>query len=378
MKFFILAILVASTSAHFAPLLTSQNKITGSFIVVLNDEASLDGLLNTIKSNPFFSTLGGRIDRIYGHALNGFSATLTEKALDFIRRFDVVKYVEEDQIVTVDAVESWGLDRVDQRDLPLSDSFTPKNRGNGVHAYVLDTGINVIHEDFGGRASADHDVFTGRDNENGIDCHGHGSHCAGTIGGKIYGVANEVSLHAVRVLSCSGSGSTSGVISGIDWVTANHASPAVASMSIGGGISNSEDAAVGNLHDSGVTVVVSAGNDDRSACLQSPARAEKSFAVAASDSSDVRAYFSNYGSCVNIFAPGVSIKSAWVGSSTATNTISGTSMACPHVSGGAAIIMSENQSYTADQVWSQLIADSSLDKISDVQGSPNRLLYVGN
>ncbi|KAJ8050717.1 hypothetical protein HOLleu_04024 [Holothuria leucospilota] len=335
MKFLLVTLLAAAASASFAPLYTAKERIDGSYIVVLKDEVNLQMAISTIKNAPFFTTLGGRIDRVYGAALNGFAASLNERTLEMVRKFDFVKYVEEDQIMRASAVASWGLDRIDQRDRPMDDSYSPTYTGSGVSVYVIDTGINPTHVDFGGRATAasDHVALNPNGVSYGIDCHGHGTHCAGTVGGTSYGVAKSVDLYGVRVLGCLGSGSSSGVIAGMDWVADNHVAPAVASMSLGGGASQADDDAVARLDTAGVTTVVAAGNDNDNACNYSPARAEKAYCVGATGQLDGRASYSNYGTCVEIFAPGTSITSAWYDSDTSSKTISGTSMATPHVAG---------------------------------------------
>jgi len=314
--------------------------------------------------------LDGRIQRHYKTVFNGFAAELPRLVVDWLLTLEEVEYVEEDQIFT--AYETWGLDRVDQRDLPLDNAYNPLGDGSGVNVYVIDTGINYDHNDFGGRAQ----YFDDQISSGGADCNGHGSHCAGTVGGTTWGVAKKANLWAVRVLSCSGSGSNSGVVAGMENVANGGSLPGVASLSLGGGPSLSTDRAVNTLKDAGFVVVVAAGNDNDDACNYSPARAANAITVGATDNTDTRSSFSNWGTCLDIFAPGSSITSCWWTGTDSTRTISGTSMACPHVAGAAAVILGNNPSLSPDQVESALKADASVNKISQVRGSINSLLYV--
>jgi aqualysin 1 len=320
-------------------------------------------------------TYGGKIKRVYKHALNGFAVEMPKDVAVALSNDPRVLYVEEDGVMEASAVQTgapWGLDRIDQRDRPLSGTYTYNWTGSGVRAYVIDTGIRTAHAQFGGRAAVSFDAFGG----NGQDCNGHGTHVAGTIGGATYGVAKSVLLRAVRVLNCSGSGSTSGVIAGVDWVRQNHTAPAVANMSLGGPASSSLDTAINNLHNAGVTIVVAAGNENQNACNVSPARAVNAVTTGSTTSGDVRSSFSNWGTCVDIFAPGSSILSAWYTSNTATATISGTSMASPHVAGVAALYKQANPSASPTTIRNAIVNGSTTSRISSVgTGSPNRLLY---
>lgn len=319
----------------------------------------------------------GRKHFVYERALKGFAATIPEAALDGLRRNPNVAYIESDAIVTASGTQSpatWGLDRIDQRDLPLSGSYTYDTDGSGVTAYIIDTGILFGHVEFGGRATTGYDAVTSGGTA--ADCNGHGTHVAGTVGGATYGVAKQAALVAVRVLGCSGSGSTSGVIAGIDWVTNNAIKPAVANMSLGGSFSASLNTAVANAVAAGVTFAVAAGNENTDACTRSPASAPNAITVAATTSGDARASYSNFGSCVDLFAPGSSITSAWYTSTTATNTISGTSMASPHVAGVAALYLAANPGSAPTAVAAAVTGGATSAKVtSPGTGSPNLLLY---
>jgi aqualysin 1 len=319
---------------------------------------------------------GGQVDYVYESALLGFAGSFPEQAIFGLSHNPNVEYIEEDQVISLDATQSpatWGLDRIDQHNLPLNNTYTYNSTGAGVTAYIIDTGIRVSHNEFGGRASSGYD-FVDNDS-NADDCNGHGTHVAGTVGGNTYGVAKGVSLVAVRVLNCSGSGSTSGVIAGIDWVTSHHTAKAVANMSLGGNASNALDNAVRNSIAGGVVYAIAAGNSNRDACKFSPARTAEAITVGATTSSDARASYSNYGSCLDLFAPGSSITSAWNTSNTATNTISGTSMATPHVAGVAALYLA-GHSATPQQVRDAIVGAATANAVSGPgRNSPNRLLY---
>jgi subtilisin family serine protease len=323
---------------------------------------------------------GERHARMLG-VVNGFAARLDAVQVRELRASARVDYVEPDRVVTVAATQTmdangdpWGLDRIDHR-TGLSRTYTYNATGAGVTAYVIDTGITPNHPDYAGRWSLGYDALGG----NGADCHGHGTHVAGTIGGTTWGVAKGVHLRGVRVLGCSGSGSTSGIIRALDWVRSeagNGRRNAVANMSLGGGFSSSLNTATANLASSGVFVAVAAGNESTNACNRSPASTPAAFTAAASDRGDRRAYFSNYGSCVDAYAPGVSIRSAWLGSG--TRTISGTSMASPHVAGVGALYKSAGGNVSSSSVSSWITANASTGEIlSNVSGTPNRLLYKG-
>lgn len=323
---------------------------------------------------------GGKIHYIYNDALRGFAASLPEAALQGLRHNPNVDYIEVDQTISIgietsQSVSTWNLDRIDQRQLPLDGFYGYTSTGTGVTAYIIDTGIRPTHAEFTGRASVGYDAVG--DGQKGIDCNGHGTHVSGTVGGFTYGVAKNVSLVAVRVLNCSGSGTVSGVIAGVDWVTGNKRAPAVANMSLGGGASTALDTAVSTSIGSGVSYAIAAGNSNRDACKFSPARTPAAITVGATNSTDFRASYSNYGSCLDLFAPGSSVTSAWNTSDTATNTISGTSMATPNVTGVVAIYLQATPAATPAGVAAALIGNATADVVkSSGRKSPNRLLFT--
>ena len=323
------------------------------------------------------AAVGATPSHVYRAALNGFAARLNAAQLAALQKNPNVEYISPDEVITADGTQSyptWGLDRIDQRYRPLDYSYTYNRTGAGVTVYVIDTGIRYSHTEFGGRASFGYDVFGG----DGSDCNGHGTHVAGTVGGATYGVAKGVSLKSVRVLDCYGNGSTSGVIAGVDWVTYNHVGLSVANMSLGGAANTALDNAVRNSLAAGVTYVIAAGNNNANACNYSPARVTDALIVGNVNSSDTRNSTSNYGLCLDLFAPGTNILSAWYGSDTQTNTISGTSMAAPHVAGIAAMYLEYNPGALPVDVQYAIDQNGTWDVVSNRgSNSPNRVVYSG-
>jgi subtilisin family serine protease/PKD repeat protein len=355
----------------------SAEPVAGEYIVVLESGADVDA---DAAAAELARAYRGQSGRVFRHALKGFVAYMSEADARALAEDSRVRYVEQNgrmHAVGVQTGATWGLDRVDQVDLPLDQTYTYNTAGAGVNAYIIDTGIRISHADFGGRASLAYSSINDGNGAN--DCNGHGTHVAGTVGGATWGVAKAVNLHAVRVLDCGGSGTYEGVIAGVDWVTANHVKPAVANMSLGGGASQAVDDSVTNSIAKGVVYAIAAGNDNASACNYSPARTPNALTVGSTTNTDARSSFSNYGTCLDIFAPGSNITSAWYTGDTATNTISGTSMAAPHVAGGAALYLGTNPTASPDQVMSVLTNLGGQGKVtSPGTGSPNVLLYTSS
>jgi subtilisin family serine protease len=357
---------------------SSPDAIKDSYLVVLSDHGRRTGPNNAAAN--LTKRYGGTVRRTFDSAVHGFAVSMPTAAAKRLAADPDVAYVEQDRRISLTGTQtnppSWGLDRIDQQALPLSGSYTYPNTAANVHAYIIDTGVRTSHTDLGGRAGNGWDFIDNDPVAN--DCHGHGTHVAGTVAGSTYGVAKNVSLVGVRVLDCNGSGSYSQIISGVDWVTKNAVKPAVANMSLGGSASSTLDTAVRNSIASGVTYALAAGNDNTNACNSSPARLGEAITVGATDATDARASFSNYGTCLDLFAPGVSILSSYHSSDTATARMSGTSMASPHVAGAAALVLAANPSATPQQVRDRLVNAATTGKVSNPgNGSPNRLLYTG-
>jgi subtilisin family serine protease len=356
-----------ATLDRAAPVLAAAaNGIEGQYIVVLKEGANPVSVAAIAGVEPAF---------VYTAALTGFSASLNQGQLTALRHNPNVEYIEQDQVGSIEATQSnatWGLDRIDQRNRPLNGTYVYNTTASNVTAYIIDTGIRPTHSQFGTRAASVYNSAGGSND----DCNGHGTHVAGTVGGSTHGVAKGVRLRGVKVLNCSGSGSFSGIIAGVDWVRNNATRPAVANMSLGGGYSGSLNTAVNNLANSGVYVAVASGNSGANACNYSPASAANVTSVNASNSSDQRASWSNYGSCTHLYAPGVSITSTWHTSNTATNTISGTSMASPHVAGVGALYLAGSTGASNTTVRSWIINNATTSVISgNPSGTPNRLLF---
>ena len=355
----------------------AEKRIPNQYIVVLKDDVADVETEALNLARDFDGDRNG--GHTYHRALKGFSVRMSEQQAIRLANDPRVEFVEEDGVVSLGTTQTgatWGLDRIDQRDLPLNGNYTYTPTGTGVTAYIIDTGIRATHTQFGGRVISGFTAIN--DGLGSNDGHGHGTHVAGTVGGSTYGVAKNVTLVAVRVLDSSGNGTDSGVIAGIDFVTSNHQAgqPAVANMSLGGGASSALDTAVNNSINDGVTYAVAAGNETQNACNTSPARVANAITVGSTTTSDARSSFSNFGTCLDLFAPGSSITSAWRTSDTATNTISGTSMATPHVAGVAALFLETNPSASPATVTAAIINNSTPNKVTNAgTGSPNRLLF---
>ncbi|QES46821.1 peptidase S8 [Streptomyces venezuelae] len=362
-----------------APSAASAKAVPGTYIVTLDQGVDPAGLAERLDLKPEF---------VYSSALNGFAVPLTPLQLDAVRLTPGVQSVEEDSAVSAPPTRragrpasrvhgpspTWGLDRIDQHLLPLDNSFTTAGDGSGVTAYILDTGIDYGHEEFGGRAAFGFDAIG--DGLAGQDCQGHGTHVAGTVGGTTYGVAPKVSLVSVRVLNCEGRGQYSGIIAGLDWVAKNAKQPAVLNGSLGGTKSAAVNNAVDALSEAGVLPVLAAGNTAQDACEVSPASAARAVTVAASDQADEQASFSNWGSCVHLYAPGQAIDSALLGGGAVA--LSGTSMAAPHVTGAVALHQQEHPAARPSEIVAWLVQESTKEQLKGLgAGSPNQLLFTG-
>lgn len=364
---------IQSREAKMVAASPTSQVIPGRFIVTLRDDVDPAGVAGEH---------GVRAEFVYRFALRGFAGAMSDAARSGLLRDARVLRIEPDGIARTQTTQSnatWGLDRIDQRDLPLSGTFSYTNTGTTVSAYIIDTGILFGHSEFGGRAVTGYDAVTAGGTAS--DCNGHGTHVAGTVGGTTYGVAKAVRLVAVRVLDCSGSGTWSGVIAGMDWVTANHVKPAVANMSLGGGANTSVDDATKRMIAAGVATAIAAGNGNQGgraqdACKYSPARVPEGITIGATTKTDAKTSWSNYGACVDFFAPGSGITSAWYTSTTATNTISGTSMAAPHVAGVAALYLESNPAASAQAVRDALYANTTKGKVTSSKTTNNHLLFT--
>ncbi|MGQ1299977.1 S8 family peptidase [Acinetobacter baumannii] len=358
---------------------SSQAKgiIKNQYIVILNKDAgpSKDFAQNIAKQHA------GKVLQSYDTVLKGFAIYLPDTAgaafIEAMKKNPHVLSVESDTLVNIDATTQsnpdWGLDRIDQKALPLNSTYSYLQTGSGTTAYIVDTGILSSHQEFSGRVLSGYTAIS--DGNGTTDCNGHGTHVAGTVGGTTYGVAKNVNLVPIRILGCDGSGASSNVIAGLDWILKNGKKPAVVNMSLGGATSSSLDSAVENLYNNGYVMVVAAGNSNTDACTSSPARVSKAITVAATDNTDTRASYSNYGSCVDIFAPGSQINSSWIGSNTATKILNGTSMATPHVAGVVAEMLQSTPTASPQTISTNLLNQASSNVVKNPSGSPNRLLY---
>ncbi len=361
----------------------APNKIANHYVVVLKDGASITSSQNVrTAAAQLAKTYGGKVGFTYTTALHGFSVEMSEAQAKSLATNPNVAYMQQDKIARISDVQAspvWGLNRIDQRNLPLDTSYTYPTTAGNVTAYIIDTGVRISHSEFGGRAVNGYDFIDNDAVAN--DCNGHGTHVAGTVGGAKYGVAKGVKLVGVRVLNCQGTGSYAAIIKGVDWVTANATGLSVANMSLGGGKDTALNNAVANSISRGVTYAIAAGNDGANACNVSPASLPAAITVGATDSSDNRVsnnvWTSNYGSCLDIFAPGNAVTSSYYTSDTATTSMSGTSMATPHVAGAAALVRSLHPTYTPQQVRDYLVANATSNLVKNPgTGSPNKLLFV--
>jgi len=392
MRRFKLAAFVTATILGFA---ASAAPIPNQYIVTLKkplDGTPLASLPVAQQASSLLSLVGGgQVLNTYEYALHGFAATLSPLQAQLLALNPLVAAIEQDQTVRAVATQTgatWGLDRVDQRARPMDGQYIyPDAAGQGVHVYVIDTGLNANHTEFTGRVGASRNFVgttslfstTAPDPANWADCNGHGTHVAGTAAGTVYGVAKKATIHAIRVLDCQGSGSNSGVIAGVDYVTQNAQRPAVANMSLGGGDSAALDTAVKNSIAAGIAYAVAAGNDSANACTGSPNKLPEAITVGATENTDAMASYSNFGTCLDIFGPGSNITSANYSNNTGTSVLSGTSMASPHVAGAAALVLARNTSASPQQIRDTLLAEATTGVLTGIKtGSPNKLLYVAN
>ena len=369
------------TSGQKSKLNRSNQPIPNQYIVVLNDDfvgRSAEGAQVEAEAQFLSSVYGGAVRSVYSNALKGYSATMSPLEAEALSRNERVLFVEEDSVISVSATQvnaPWNLDRVDQRNLPFDTSYQYTQTGTGAHVYIVDTGIRISHQEFGGRANVVFDALS--DGQNGLDCNGHGTHVAGTVGGATYGAAKNVFLHSVRVLPCGGSGQISDLIRGVDWITANRVNPAVANISITApGTSPAMESAISSSISSGVVYTIAAGNNQWNACDYTPARTPNAITVAATAEADDRALYSNYGPCVDLFAPGNAVTSAGIASDSATRVLSGTSMSAPLVAAIAAIYRAANPSASPANVAAAINSATTTGVVTNIDGtSPNKLLY---